>query len=145
MRQSFLTVKLHELEQQQGKLQTGIRICQKESIEEIKKEIREVETECEEQDLLLEQSVKNACSKAVSELADAQLAYDEKVKKISDKTLPESICGRGSLKEGSAEANMLYAEYCIDFAIRAAKNALRAALIAVEAEMECEEWRKNHA
>lgn len=145
MKQSFLTVKLHELELQQSRLQTGIRRCQKESIEELKKEIREIEDECETEDLLLEQSVKEARSKAVSKLAEAQLSYDRKLAEIVETTLQDSIKGNETLKESKTEANMLYAEYCIDFAIRASKQALRAAMTAVKTGLEWEEWRKEHA
>ena len=38
---------------------------------------------------------------------------------------------------------MLYAEFSIDFALRASKNALQDALTAIAMEKECEERRKN--
>lgn len=142
MQQSFLTVKLHELETQHGKLQTRIRLCQKESIADIKEEIKKMQEECEEQDLLLKQSVETSRSKAVAALSDAQFAYDERVKEITEKVLPGSIHGSDSLYEEIAEEKMLYAEYSIDFAIRAVKNALRTSLGAIEAQLEYEEWRK---
>ncbi len=138
MGQSFLTVKLHELEQQQGKLQTGIRISQRGNPEEIKKEIRRLRTECEEEDILLKQSIKNVHSKAVSALSEAQLSYDKKEMEIVDKILSEFISGNDSFLEEKAEAAMVYAEFSIDFAIRASKNALRAALSAIAQEIECE-------
>lgn len=143
MKQSFLTVKLYELEQQFGKLQAGIRICQKENIGEIQREIEKIQAECKEEDMILQQSVGNVCSEAVSALADAQLCYDKKVEEIVRNVLPESLSGVGSLKEKRADIDTIYAEYSIDFAIRASKNALRAALQAVESEMESEEWREK--
>lgn len=144
MRQSFLTVKLHELENQHGKLQTRIRLCQKESREELQNELKRVQEECEEQDLLLEQSVENAHSKAVTALAKAQYTYDETVKEITEKVLPESMHGRDSFQEEEAEEKMLYAEYSIDFAIRAVKNALQTSLAAIDAQLAYEEWRNEH-
>lgn len=144
MQQSFLTVKLYELEKQHGKLQAGIRICQKESLKEIRREIARVREECEEQDFLLNQSIETSHSKAVTALADAQVSYDETVKTIVEKVLPEAMHGKDSMKEELAEEKMLYAEYSIDFAIRAVKNALQTSLEAIEAQMECEEWRREN-
>lgn len=144
MQRSFLTVKLHELEQQQRRLWTRIRMCQKEDLKELKREIEEIQTECEAEDALLKQSVENARSRAVTALAQAQLSYDRNLEEILEKTLPESMHGKSSYTEEKAEADMLYAEYSIDFAIRASRNALKAALTAVEAELEFEEWRKIH-
>lgn len=143
MQQSFLTVKLHELERQHGKLQTRIRICQKDNIAEIKKEIERVQEECEEQDMLLKQSVESAHSRAVVALAKAQSSYDENIKEIVGKVLPESMHGGDSVWEELAEEKMLYAEYSIDFAIRAVKNAMQVSLEAIEAQLECEEWRER--
>lgn len=143
MQQSFLTVKLNELENEQGRLLARIRLCQKEDAQVIRKEKEKIRTECEEEDLLLQHDVDAAHSKAVSALAEAQLAYNKKIDEITENILPESIHGRESYPEDKAEARMLYAEFCIDFAVRAEKNALRAALEAIESEMECEEWRKE--
>ncbi len=143
MQQSFLTVKLHELEKQQGKLQTGIRVCQKEKAEEIEEKVNELKAECEAEDILLEQNVKTAHSKAVRALSNAQLAYDEKLAEIKDKILPECIREGTSFCEDKAESAMLYAEFSIDFALRASKNALQDALTAIAMEKECEERRKN--
>lgn len=92
----------------------------------------------------MNQSIEAFHSKAVTALADAQVSYDETVKTIAEKVLPEAMHGRDSMKEELAEEKMLYAEYSIDFAIRAVKNALRTSLEAIEAQMECEEWRKEN-
>ena len=144
MKQSFLTVKLYDLERQFGKLQTGIRICQKQNPEEIQKEIDKIQVECREEDMILKQSVENARLEAISALADAQRTYDESVEKILQKIVPESLRGKSPYREEKADMDMIYAEYCIDFAIRASRNALCAALSAVESEMEFEEWRSEH-
>lgn len=138
MQQSFLTVKLCQLEQQQGKLQAGIRITQKENLEKIKRKIDEIEEECKEEDILLEQSSGNVRSKAVSALIDAQLEYDKKIKEITEQILPESIHKKGEYREEKAEAALLYAEFSIDFAMRASKNALYAALNAIALEKDGE-------
>ena len=138
MQQSFLTVKLCQLEQQQGKLQAGIRITQKENLEKIKRKIDEIEEECKEEDILLEQSSGNVRSKAVSALIDAQLEYDKKIKEITKQILPESIHKKGEYREEKAEAALLYAEFSIDFAMRASKNALYAALNAIALEKDGE-------
>ena len=144
MQQSFLTVKLHELEKEQGRLLARIRLCQKQDVEFVRKEKEQIREEWEEEELLLQQNVANTHSKAVSELAEAQAAYDEKTEEIVKKILPESFHGKESYLEDRAEANALYAEFCIDFAVRASKNALYAAFEAIESEMECEERRREH-
>ena len=136
MQQSFLTVKLHEMEQQQGKLQMRIRLSQKENLEEIKKEILEIKSECEEEDILLKQSVEASCSKAVAALADAQLCYNRKLDEIAENVFPQATYGRAYLREDEAETAMIYAEFSIDFAMRAVKNAQCAALAAIAMEME---------
>lgn len=143
MRQSFLTVKLHELEQQ-GKLQSRIRLIQKEEPEDIRRELHKLEEECEKEDFLLKQSVENARSEAVTSLAEAQLGYDRKLDGIVKNVLLDSLHGKESFHEDRAESAMVYAEYSIDFALRASKNALCAALRAIALEIECEEWRKEH-
>lgn len=51
---------------------------------------------------------------------------------------------RESRQKEKAGERMLYAKYSIDFAIRAAQNALQAALAAIEAEMEYEKWRNTY-
>lgn len=136
MQQSFLTVKLYELEQQQGKLQARIRISQNEDPEEIKKEIDKIKSECEEEDILLKQSVRASHSKAVAALAEAQLCYERRVDEIVKDIFPETIHRKASFEEDRAETAMLYAEFSIDFALRAAKNAQCAALTAVAMELE---------
>ena len=143
MEQSFLTVKLYEMERQYGKMQARIRLCQKEDTKALRKELKEIQAECEEEDLLLRQSVDTARSRGVAALSEAQLVYDKQISEIWEKVLPDSVHGRDTWQEEKAEAGMLYAEYSIDFALRAAKNALYAALAAIAAERECEEWRKD--
>lgn len=144
MQQSFLTVKLHDLEQQHGRMLARIRTCQKKDTEEIQKEIDRIFEETEEQDFLLQQNVENACSKAVIALSKAQLSYDKDICEITDHVMPEAMHGRESLKEELAEEKMLYAEYCIDFAAQAVRNAYVASLSAIKEQVEYEKWRKEH-
>lgn len=143
MQQSFLTVKLRELEREQGKLQARIRVSQRDDPEEIKKEIHKLKAECEEEDILLRQSVENSHSKAVTALADAHLSYDKTMENIAEKILMESVHGGDTFREDRAEAAMLYAEVSIDFAVRASRNALLAALKAITLEMESQETEER--
>lgn len=144
MQQSFLTVKLHDLEKEHGRMLTRIRICQKKNVGEIRQEIDRIKEENEEQTMLLQQSVETACSKAVTALASAQLSYNKEIQYITEQVIPAAMHGKNSFKEEQAEAKMLYAEYCIDFAAQAVRNAYLASLSAIEEQVEYEEWRKEH-
>ena len=75
--QEVFTIKLYELEQQYGKLQSRIRVCGKNNRRRIREELQRAEEEYEEEHLLLQERVKNCRSRAVSRLAKAQLDYQK--------------------------------------------------------------------
>ena len=84
--------KLHEIEGQYGRILSRLRVAQYESHDEIRRTIRQLEAECRGTELLLEQSIADCRSPAVSALAAAQLDYDQKVRHIlHDDRIKEQI------------------------------------------------------
>lgn len=135
--QEVFAIKLYELEQQYGKLQSRIRICGKEDGRKIREELQKIVEEYEEEHLLLQERVKNCRSSAVSRLAKAQLDYQKATDGIVKQQLATDLHGENTTPgEDTREASALYAEFAIDFATLAMQQALIAALSALEEEVE---------
>ena len=131
--QEVFAIKLYELEQQYGKLQTRLRLCGKENHRKIQEELRKVKDEYEESHLLLQERLKNCRSQAVSRLARAQLDYQKATEDIVKKQLARDLHGENtSSTQDKAEASALYAEFAIDFATLSMQQALIAALSALD-------------
>lgn len=131
--QEVFAIKLYELEQQYGKLQTRLRLCGKENHRKIQEELRKVKDEYEESHLLLQERLKNCRSQAVSRLARAQLDYQKATEDIVKKQLARDLHGENtSSTQDEAEASALYAEFAIDFATLSMQQALIAALSALD-------------
>ena len=134
--------KLHEIEGQYGRILSRLRVAQYES----RDEIRQLEAECRGTESLLEQSIADCRSPAVSALSAAQLDYDQKVRHILHDELPEYLHEEGNDRiADQAEAASLYGEYAIDFAAQAMRHALLAALSAIDLQMSCEEAAQKPA
>ena len=88
--------KLHEIEGQYGRILSRLRVAQYESHDEIRRTIRQLEAECRGTESLLEQSIADCRSPAVSALAAAQLDYDQKVRHILHDELPEYLHEEGN-------------------------------------------------
>ena len=132
--QEVFAVKLYELEQQYGKLQSHLQLLDRVLREQIAEERKKAEMEYRESDLLLQERVKASRLEAVAELAKAQVEYRNKVESLLKKQL------RGDTEEEDrAETAALYAEYAIDFATQSMQYALIAALSAMERQMKLEE------
>ncbi|MCI7135505.1 MAG: hypothetical protein MSA04_10865, partial [Clostridiales bacterium] len=100
----------------------------------------QLEAECRGTESLLEQSIADCRSPAVSALAAAQLDYDQKVRHILHDELPGYLHEEGNDRiADQVEAASLYGEYAIDFAAQAMRHALLAALSAIDLQMSCEE------
>lgn len=137
--QEVFAVKLYELEQQYGKLQSRIRVCGKESRKRIREELQKIAEEYEEEYLLLQERVKNCRSLAVSRLAKAQLDYQKATDEIVKEQLAVDLHGENtSPGEDAREASALYAEFAMDFATLAMRQALIAALSALDGQAEDE-------
>ena len=138
--------KLHEIEGQYGRILSRLRVAQYESRDEIRRTIRQLEAECRGTESLLEQSIADCRSPAVSALSAAQLDYDQKVRHILHDELPEYLHEEGNDRiADQAEAASLYGEYAIDFAAQAMRHAMLAALSAIDLQMSCEEAAQKPA
>lgn len=130
---SVFAVKLYEMEEQYGKLQCRIRICGQESKDKIHEELCRAQEEYKEHTLLLEEKVRLSRSEAVTRLLQAQLDYRKKIGEIKDREIVNDLCSDGTTsREAQDEADMLYAEFAIDFATLAMQQALISALAAMD-------------
>lgn len=112
--------KLYEMEQQYSQMLSRLRMYQSKSRDEIRRTIRQLEAECRGTESLLEQSIADCRSPAVSALAAAQLDYDQKVRHILHDELPGYLHEEGNDRiADQVEAASLYGEYAIDFAAQA--------------------------
>ena len=142
MEQGIFSVKLYEMEQQYGKLQSRIQLCQSKDHERISEEIRQMEDEEAETSLLLQKRIKGSGYPAAARLAQAMLTYENSVKEI----LREAENGnysREHRKTGDPEPAILYAEYAAVFATQSMNHALLAALRAVEKQLSYEEEERR--
>ena len=132
--QEVFAIKLYELEQQYGKLQSRIRVCGQENRQRIRDE------------LLLQERVRNCRSRAVSRLAKAQLEYRKATDEIVKKQMAEDLHGENTTSgEDAQEASALYAEFAIDFATLSMQQALIAALTALDGQVgEADENREKN-
>lgn len=138
--------KLYEMEQQYSQMLSRLRMYQSKSRDEILRTIRQLEAECRGTESLLEQSIADCRSPAVSALSAAQLDYDQKVRHILHDELPGYLHEEGNDRiADQAEAASLYGEYAIDFAAQAMGHALLAALSAIDLQMSCEEAAQKPA
>lgn len=142
--QGMFAVKLCQLEQQYGLLQSRLRLCQEGSHEKIRCELQKAADEYKETDLLLQSSVEASRSPAVSALAQAQITYCRNVEQLLKEELPEYLHSEDSVPgQDQAEAAALFAEYAVDFATQSMRYALWAALSALDLQMIQEEKRRS--
>lgn len=144
IKEGMFAVKLYELEQQYGRMQSRLQLCQQDDHQKIRRELQRATEEYQEDELLLKKNVENSRSPAVAALAEAQLEYSRRVKEIYDRELPEYFQEEaGTDQENQAEATALYAEYAIDFAVQSMRYALMTTLKAMDAQMDTEEVSEN--
>lgn len=144
MHHEILSIKLYELEQQYNKMQSRLKLYQNDNHEEIRLHLRQLMDECRENDILLESRVKSSRSPAITALSEAQLEYCIRARQILEKELPVYMhSSTGNRQQEQAEAAALYAEYAIDFAVQAMRQALLAALSALDLQITCEERNEN--
>lgn len=130
--ESVFAVKLCEMEEQYGKLQGRIRILEQENRDRICAELKKAKEEYEESTLLLEEKAKACRSKAVEKLSRAQLDYREKIGELMKQQIAEDIHSENcSREEDEAEADMLYAEFAMDFATLSVQQAVISAMTAL--------------
>lgn len=140
VKDSIFAVKLYEMEEQYGKLQCRIRICEQGGKDKIHSELEKAEQEYKENTMLLEEKAKTCRSRAVSRLSQAQLDYRHKIGEIMKTQIINDLhTGDSSRREDEEEAELLYAEFAMDFATLAVQQALISALAALEGQQEREQ------
>ncbi len=142
--QEMFAIKLYELEQQYGRMQSRLQLCQQEDHARIRQELEKATDEYKENELLLQKNVAGSRSPAVPALANAQLTYFQTVRQILEQKLPNYLHSEASTSsDDKAEAAALYAEYAIDFAVQSTRYALIAALTAIDLQMGAEEQKEK--
>lgn len=141
--QGMFAIKLYELEQQYGRMQSRLRLLEQENHPKIHQELQKATDEYRENELLLEKNIKGSRSSAVAALANAQLEYFRKVRKILEQDLPALLHSEANTSsEDRIESAALYAEYAIDFAAQSIRYALVTALNAMDLQL-CEEKKEE--
>ena len=145
LKEGIFAVKLCELEQEYGRLQSRIHLFEGKDAAQAQQEILRLQDECREHKLLLDERIRSSRSSAVSSLSKAQLEYGQRVEQILNEELPNEMRGRNqSCAEDQAEVMTLYAEYAIDFATQSMRQALAAALSAVVPQQRAEQEAKKY-
>lgn len=130
---SIFAVKLYEMEEQYGKLQCRIRLCEQGGSGKIHSELKKAEEEYKENTMLLEEKARSSRSLAVQRLIRAQLDYRQKTADLmKDDIIKDMHSEDNSLEEDKTEADLLYAEFAMDFATLAMQQALISALAALD-------------
>ena len=130
---SIFAVKLYEMEEQYGKLQCRIRLCEQGGSGKIHSELKKAEEEYKENTMLLEEKARSSRSLAVQRLIRAQLDYRQKTEDLMKDDIIKDIHSEDSSpEEDKTEADLLYAEFAMDFAMLAMQQALISALAALD-------------
>lgn len=146
LKEGIFAVKLCELEQEYGRLQSRVHLFEGKDAAQAQQEILRLQDEYREHKLLLDERIRSSRSSAVSSLSKAQLEYGQRVEQILNEELPNEMRGRNqSCAEDQAEVMTLYAEYAIDFATQSMRQALAAALSAVVLQQRAEQEAKKYA
>lgn len=112
---SIFAVKLYEMEEQYGKLQCRIRICEQGGSGKIHSELKKAEEEYKENTMLLEEKARSSRSLAVQRLIRAQLDYRQKTEDLMKDDIIKDIHSEdNSPEEDKTEADLLYAEFAMD-------------------------------
>ena len=139
MDNSIFAVKLYEMGEQYGKLQCRIRVCEENNRKRIHETLQKAVDEYKENTFLLEQKVKNCRSRAVAKLAEAQLDYRKKTEELMKGPVMEALHSQESSPEqDEKEADMLYAEFAMDFATLAVQQAMLSVLSALDRKNDIE-------
>ncbi|HJA64585.1 MAG TPA: hypothetical protein H9719_10735 [Candidatus Intestinimonas stercoravium] len=137
--QAIFAVKLCELEQEYGRLQSEIRLFQERDETQLREELARLRDEHQEHQLLLDERVRAGRSPSAAALSEAQLEHSRRAERILAHDLPEEMRGRNhSSAWDRAEAMSLYAEYAIDFATQAMRQAMIAALSAMISQQQAD-------
>lgn len=140
----IFAIKLNELECQYERTLNCLHLYQLEDHTEIKKELERVLGEYCDAERQLQKDVNTSRSPAVAALSEAQLDYDQRIRRILQDELPSYFHGGSSgFSADQVEAICLYGEYAIDFAAQAMRYALLSVLSAIDAQMSLDEHRRE--
>ena len=138
--QGIFAVKLYELEQEYGRMQSRLRLVQEKDVHQLQEELDRLQDEYQERKLLLQERIQSSRSPSVAALAQAQLEFGERVEQILREELPNEMHGRNQTSTAdAAEAVSLYAEYAIDFSTQTMRYALMVALSALLLQRQAEQ------
>ena len=129
---SIFAVKLYEMEEQYGKLRSRILACEQGGRERIRTVLKEACDEYRENELLLEEKARYSRSGAVAKLGEAQLDYRKTTGDLMEGLAQDVHCEENTPAQDKEEADLLYAEYAMDFATLAMQQALISALGALD-------------
>lgn len=135
----IFAVKLCELEQEYGRLQSRIQLFQGKHPDQIRQERQRLEDEFRERTLLLDETVRTCRSASMARLAQLQRDYCRQIEVLLQSgSLNEPPAGSAARYQDDAEAMTLYAEFAIDFATQSMRHALLAALRAMELQLQAD-------
>lgn len=137
LKNEIFAVKLCELEESYGWLQSHLRLFQGKDLEQIHQERERLQDEYHERMLLLDETARASRSPVMARLAEIQRDYGRQTEEVLQ--LAGGGDGDGSSSRDRAEAMTLYAEFAIDFAVQTMRYALIAALGALELQMRADE------
>ena len=141
---SIFAVKLYEMAEQYGKLQCRIRVCEQGDSRKIREELKKAEEELEENTLLLQEKTESCRSEAVRRMSQEQLDYRKKTQDLMTRQLVQDIHSEDStVEEDEREAELLYAEYAMDFATLAMQQAMISVLTALENQKDADKQRSG--
>ena len=148
-KENIFAAKLRDLEKEYRSLSERLISIQGKTQQELQSQLHDIRRECYEYDMQLEQSAANCSSPAIASLAKIQLEYGENMAELLRKKLPYEMHSGGAVIRGSeeggtrnkaeAEATALYAEYTIDFAGQAIRQAMIAAISATLLQSQAQE------
>lgn len=136
--QGMFSIKLCELCRNYATLQNRIDICREADLPKLKEAISKIKDECAENDAVLKSSAKNGKNPASAAISKVYLEFSEKISDISESISGKSLFDKTSPKTDDAEGSILFAEYAIDFASQAMRQATLAAVNAIYKEKELE-------
>lgn len=137
MAQEILSAKLRELEEEIEKLCLRIRKSESAQKGELESEISALREECVQAEKDFHGRMEDCKAHIVREFADEYGDMEREFDRFKDTLI--SYIRENKDKEEVSEEKALIAEYSLDFAIAAAKNALLISMDAIDAQREEEE------
>lgn len=132
MAHEILSVKLCELDQAIGRMQSRIHLSESAKPSQLQAEIDALSRECAETDLSLRKTLQLSRASIVSVLAQAYDEIEASIQSAADKL---QTVNAESEEISASENQLLLAEYALDFAMAAANHALLCSLTAINTQL----------